>query len=77
MVSYHTAYAQTKVYGKVYDGETKTTLPFVNIVFDKNETGVASDLDGGYSISSYSQVDSIRAFYLGYETKVIAVKWKI
>ena len=68
------AHCQTKVYGKIIDAETKETLPFINIVFDKNDMGIASDINGNYSISTSNHVDSIRAFYLGYETKVVAIK---
>ena len=74
LVGFSTVYSQTKVYGKIIDAETKETLPFVNVVFDKNEMGVASDIDGNYSISTSAHVDSIRAFFLGYDTKVFAVK---
>ncbi len=74
LACFSTAYSQTKVYGKIIDVETKETLPFVNVVFDKNDMGVASDIDGNYSISTSSHVDSIRAFFLGYDAKVVSVK---
>jgi hypothetical protein len=62
--------AQTKVSGKVIDGETGEALPFVNVVFTGTRIGMVTDFDGFYSLTTTESVDSITVSYIGYE-KVI------
>lgn len=64
----------TKVYGTIYDADTKEPMPFVNIVFKGTKIGTSSDFDGKYVLDSYYGSDSIMTSSIGYFTQVIAVK---
>jgi hypothetical protein len=70
LVSFVSSLAQTKVSGKVIDGETGEALPFVNVVFTGTRIGMVTDFDGFYSLSTTEPVDSITVSYIGYEKVV-------
>ena len=63
----------TKVSGKIVDAITREPLPFVNIIFTGTTIGAASDIEGNYSLSTSTKVDSITISYVGYNkiTRVI------
>ncbi len=65
---------KTKVSGKVTDAETGEPLPFVNILFKGTKSGTITDLDGYYSIETYYASDSLKASFIGYETKTLKVR---
>ena len=68
------AVGQTKVHGKIIDGESNEGLPFVNVLFVGTGNGCTTDIDGNFSLSTTQAADSIAAFYLGYTRIVKAVK---
>lgn len=63
----------TKVSGKIVDAVTREPLPFVNVIFTGTTVGAASDIEGNFTISTTSRVDSITISYIGYNklTRVI------
>ena len=59
-------FSQTKVSGVVYD-DTNQTLPFANIYFKGNKTGVESDENGKFKIESKSSSgESVICFIIGF-----------
>jgi hypothetical protein len=66
--------AQTRVKGKIIDGESNESIPFVNVIFLGTTIGTTSDIDGNFSLTSDLPCDSIAAFYLGYYRVVKVVK---
>lgn len=62
-----TANAQRVVKGVVVDAETKETLPGVNILVLGTTKGVASDLDGEFSINLSEKEIWLQFSYTGYE----------
>jgi TonB-linked SusC/RagA family outer membrane protein len=64
---------QVKVTGKVTSVETGETLPGVTIVVKGTTTGVATDLDGSYSIEVPSTATLVISF-VGMETQEIPVQ---
>ena len=65
---------KTKVSGKIYDAETNTPLPFVNVSFQDTKIGATSDINGFYSLETYYASDSLSASFVGYKTKSYRVK---
>lgn len=63
----------TRVSGRVYDAETKETLPAASVLFLGTETGTITDIDGYYQIQSTEKVITIEATYMGYEPQVMRV----
>ncbi len=55
------------VSGRVLDAETRTALPFVNIVAGNSQTGTSSDIDGKFEIVSSQPVRFLRLSYVGYQ----------
>ncbi|WP_298550066.1 DUF5686 and carboxypeptidase-like regulatory domain-containing protein [uncultured Algibacter sp.] len=62
--------------GTVKDTEDNSSIAFVNVFFKNTTIGVISDIDGNYSIRKkrVTKKDSLVFSYLGYATKIIAVK---
>lgn len=71
-----TSLAQTKVSGVVYD-ETKQPLPYVNIYFKGNKTGVASDENGKFLIESDKDFTAIIVKYAGFEDVEVNLKTSV
>ena len=67
------AHAQKQVSGVVTAGDTRETLPGVNIVVKGTTRGVISDLDGRYTIDLLPQDKILQYSYTGYETFEAAV----
>lgn len=67
------AMAQETVSGRVYDAETGDPLAFVNIVVNNGWQGTSSDIDGKFSISSYSGIEFLKCTYVGYEEQLFPV----
>ncbi|NOT73340.1 MAG: carboxypeptidase-like regulatory domain-containing protein [Cyclobacteriaceae bacterium] len=65
---------ETVVSGKVTDAGSGDPIPFVNVVFKGTGSGATTDFDGNYSIRSIKPSDSITISYIGYKTKVRAIK---
>ena len=69
------AFAQkTIITGKIYDAETKESLPFVNVAFKGSKVGTTTDIDGAYSIDTYYAEDSLMASFIGYKPLAKAVQ---
>ena len=67
-------FAQSRtVSGVVTDASTDDPLPFVNIVVDGTTRGVATDIDGEYSIEVDGPETVLIYRYLGYVEQAIAV----
>ena len=69
-------YSQTKVTGTVYD-DTNQTLPFANIYFKGNKTGVASDENGKFTIESKSDFTAIIIKYSGFKDLEVSLTTSI
>jgi hypothetical protein len=66
------AFAQdTKISGIVSDAHTGEPLPYVSIYIDKVSAGTLTDIDGKYTLTFDTDLDSLimRVSYLGYQTK--------
>ncbi|MFN0030938.1 MAG: DUF5686 family protein [Flavobacteriales bacterium] len=69
------AFAQkTTVKGAVIDAKTREPLAFATIMFVDTKSGTQTEIDGTYELETYYSSDSLRVFYLGYETKTVKVK---
>ncbi|CAN5307232.1 DUF5686 family protein [soil metagenome] len=62
------------VQGKVTDAASGDPIPFVNVIFKGLDTGSTTDFDGKFSIKTTKKADSIIISYIGYKTKVRAIK---
>src|SRR6185369_5219515 len=65
---------ETIVQGKVTDAGSGDPIPFVNVVFKGTGTGATTDFDGNFNIKSIKPSDSIAVSYIGYKSKVRAIK---
>lgn len=69
---------ETRVTGKVTDAGSGDPVPFANVIFKGTTTGVTTDFDGNFSLSSFSPTDSIVASYIGYKSKAkLIIKGKV
>ena len=59
----------TSIEGRVFDGETGSTLPFVTISFKGEPVGTTSDINGVYSLSTDLKVSRISVSFLGYQSQ--------
>jgi hypothetical protein len=59
------------VHGRVLDETGKKPLSFVNIIEIGTTNGIASDIDGKFSIQSQNDVMRLKFSYLGFETQRI------
>lgn len=66
--------AQTRVSGRVLDGESGEALPFVTILLVGTNSGTTSDFDGTFELESPVRADSVRFEYVGYKSIVKALK---
>ncbi|GET32349.1 membrane protein [Prolixibacter bellariivorans] len=63
------AHAQS-ISGRVLDERTGEPLPFVNIVYNANQEGTVTNIDGYFTIPS-AKVEYLRASYMGYRTQYL------
>ncbi|AEW85655.1 carboxypeptidase-like regulatory domain-containing protein [Flavobacterium columnare] len=68
--------AQTKVSGVIYDDQN-LPLPFANIYFKGNKTGISSDINGVFSIESANDYKTIIIKYAGFEDKEVELNTSI
>ncbi|MBK9109181.1 MAG: carboxypeptidase-like regulatory domain-containing protein [Saprospiraceae bacterium] len=66
---------RTVIKGIVTDANTKEPLAFANVLFSNTSTGTNTDFDGLYTLETSKKYLNLEARYVGYETKVIAVKY--
>ncbi len=64
------AQSTTKVSGVVKDSKTQEGLPFVDVYFENTTTGVSTDADGYYEISTEGDVVNLVASFIGYKQEV-------
>ncbi len=62
-----------EISGKVIDLKTKESLPFVSIIYNSQNQGLTTDLDGKFTISDKKIVEFLKFSYLGYESKKIEI----
>ncbi|HNX08124.1 MAG TPA: carboxypeptidase-like regulatory domain-containing protein, partial [Bacteroidales bacterium] len=62
---------QATIKGTIFNGKSKETIPGVNIILDE-KTGVASDMDGRYSLKVNAGKVTITYKYIGY-TPVVRI----
>jgi hypothetical protein len=70
---YVNSFSQTKVSGIVYD-DLNQTLPFANIYFKGEKTGVSSDENGKFNIESAKDYTSIIVKYAGFADKEVTLQ---
>lgn len=63
------AHAQT-ISGRVLDERTGEPLPFVNIVYNANQEGTVTNIDGYFTIPS-AKAEYLRVSYMGYRTQYL------
>lgn len=61
-------YAQSVFQGKIYDADTKETIPGANVVLSDRSIGTVTDFDGHYSIKLPSVKCMVQVSYVGYES---------
>lgn len=67
------AYAQTRtVTGTIVDGQTRETLPGVNVVLKNSSRGTVTDVDGKFRIEA-SANDTIFFSFVGYHTEAVPI----
>jgi hypothetical protein len=65
---------ETIVQGKVTDAASGDPIPFANVVFKGTSIGSTTDFDGNFLIKTSSPTDSLSASFIGYKSRVKAVK---
>jgi hypothetical protein len=58
--------------GNIKDASTNESLAFVNVIYNEGKSGVVSNIDGYYKITSSSPLKSLTFSLLGYETATIS-----
>jgi hypothetical protein len=58
--------AQNSLKGQVIDSVSGEALAFVNIIYNSQKQGVATDIDGSFQIEN-SKIDYLKISYLGYK----------
>ncbi len=59
--------------GRVIDTETKEPLPFVNIIYTERGTGIATNINGYFSIPVTEKLSDLHFSFVGYELLVIPI----
>src|SRR5699024_10941709 len=67
------AAVQQTVSGTVTDAQTGDPLPGVNILVVGNSSGAATDDKGHYSVSVPSLQDTLRFWFIRYQTKTVPI----
>ena len=71
-LTYHTAWSQQVISGKVAD-EAGEGIPGVNVIVENTTTGTTTDADGAYNLAVNS-VDAVLVFsFIGYRTERVPV----
>lgn len=69
LMSITIAFAQNTVSGKVFDKETKEPLVGVTVLIPNTQTGIITNNNGQFTLSSEQTFDSIEVRYIGYITE--------
>ncbi|REL39084.1 SusC/RagA family TonB-linked outer membrane protein [Rhodohalobacter sp. SW132] len=62
-----------EVTGVVYDGQTGSTLPGVNILVRGTTIGTSTNVDGEFSLNVPSLSDTLVASYIGYQELIVPI----
>ncbi len=73
LLFYINSFSQTKVGGVVYD-DTNQTLPYANVYFKGEKTGVSSDENGKFFIESEKDYTAIIVKYAGFSDKEVTLQ---
>ncbi len=65
------SFAQSKFAGRITDSKSNEPLAFVNIIYNTQNQGTSTDLDGYFRIDDFSKIEFLKISYLGYSTKII------
>ena len=60
------SFAQFTIKGKVTDAQTGDPIPFASVLLKGTTTGISTDFEGNYLLSTRAISDSIQVSYLGY-----------
>ncbi|MBQ0116602.1 MAG: carboxypeptidase-like regulatory domain-containing protein [Flavobacterium sp.] len=66
------AFAQSKITGKVIDGDFSGGLPGASIVVKGTSDGTTSDMDGNFSLTTKATSGQLTITFIGYETKTVS-----
>jgi outer membrane cobalamin receptor len=61
----------TKISGKVIDGQTFDPLPYANITFLNSDVGTSSDINGTFILTNSINANSLVISYVGYKSLII------
>jgi len=61
--------AQEKLRGRVTDSISGEPLAFVNVVYNQQRQGTATDLDGYFTIPDKSKADFLKCSFVGYKSR--------
>ncbi len=61
------------VSGVVVDGQTKNTLPGVNILVKRTSTGTSTNSEGNYELTVESLQDTLIVSFIGYQTQEVPI----
>lgn len=70
-------FSQVEIRGTVTDEQSGEPLTGVNVIIVGSGSGVATDLDGNYSLSIPEGVDKLQFSYTGYTSKELAIGNKL
>lgn len=65
--------SSTKISGVVIDNITRQTLPFVNVVYNKQKEGFTTSIDGYFELELTPKIEFLQFSYLGYETQFFSL----
>lgn len=71
--SFVKAQSPYSISGKVTDADTREPLAFVNLIIPGERSGVSTDIDGKFKITSDEPIEKIQLTYVGYEPLLYSV----
>ena len=73
LLNTQTGYGQQRIKGTVKDAVSNEALPFATIRAGNSGQGIITDLNGTFDFTVPAGTEYIEAFYLGYESKRVAI----
>ncbi|MCF8369160.1 MAG: DUF5686 and carboxypeptidase regulatory-like domain-containing protein [Bacteroidales bacterium] len=68
---------ENHISGRVIDADSRTSLPFVNILINEGNRGGTTDIDGKFSLATDEPIKSLSISYIGYAPQVYLVDPKV
>jgi hypothetical protein len=62
---------KAQIFGRVFDAKTGEALAFVNIIYNEQNQGVMSGIDGKFSIDEKLSISFLKFSYVGYDVKTL------